>query len=139
MEIPSTALDNALYTALSTDGTLIALQSTRVYKGIADQDATYPYTVMKRVSAVPDYTLGDTVWFRVLYQFDVYDNGTDGADWRDTNAITDRLNALLTRGTLTITGFTLRGCLLELSMDTHEVHEGVAYPMSRSQFALYVN
>jgi hypothetical protein len=139
MPSPSTALDNALYTKITTDATLITLQSTRLYKGIADNGTSYPYTVMQVVSVVPSYTLGGPETNRCLYQFKAYDDGESGADWRDTNAIIDRLDAILTDGALTISGFTLRYCRLELRFDMAEEKEGIIYPVTISQFGIEVN
>jgi hypothetical protein len=139
MPSPSTALDNALYTKITTDATLITLQSTRLYKGMADAGATYPFTLTKVVSEVPRYTLGGVETYRILYEFKAYDDGESGADWRDTQAITDRLDAILTDGTLTITGFTLRYCRLELRFDMAEEKEGIIYPVTISQFGIEVN
>jgi len=46
-----------LYTAITGDATLSALIGTRLYPGIASQDAQTPYCTYNEISLIGDYTL----------------------------------------------------------------------------------
>ena len=91
------AIDEALYTLLTGDVTLMALVEG-VYNAVtpadADEDVAvdYPLVIFQQVSGVDDYTLGVRVRTQYAYQFRVI--GT-GLDMKPLNDALERIEALL--------------------------------------------
>lgn len=104
--------NDALYDFLHADATLLALAPGDVWNQVADETAALPYVVFQRVTAVPDYTGGQTLSSeRAVYMIKAYavDTATKSGQ-RLVAQIVDRLKTILRDAALAITGSTTLAC-----------------------------
>ncbi len=96
------ALEDALYSKLSGDATLLTYVTGGVFNTVVE-DPTYPYLVFQKVSGNPTYTLIQNISEPYLYQIRCIAKGYDKNGIMNALA---RVKALLNRQTLTVTGYT---------------------------------
>lgn len=96
------ALETTLYTTLSGDTTLASKVPGGVHNTVAPGGAGYPQLIFQKVSGSDEYTWSQRIRRRFLYQVRVIDAG--GPDKDGLLEALDRVDALLTDGTLTMTG-----------------------------------
>lgn len=136
----SVAVRRALYGKLAGDTTLTGLlhapptgYSQSIYYQQAPQGAQEPYVVFNKQAGTPSYALSaktmDTdVWLV---------KGIDRSDTADTaDAISSRLDALLTDASLSISGKTHLYLRRESDVDYSEVVDGATYRHSGSLYRL---
>jgi len=97
-----TTLKEALYNKLKTDCTLKA-SVTGVYEGIAPASATYPFLSYQVTSADDAYTLGRRISTAYVVSVRCVDQAASPAT---ANTVMDRVDAIMTDGTLAVTGKT---------------------------------
>lgn len=138
----SVATRRAIYGKLAGDSTLTSLLgapatgfSQNVYYQQAPAGATYPLVIFSKQSGTPTYTsktgtaaFDDEVWLV---------KGIDRSGTADTaDAIASRLDALLTDGTLSISGRSQMYLRRESDMDYAETAEGQVYRHAGSLYRL---
>ena len=101
------ALETAIYSALSTDATLVAKVPGGVYNTVAPYAPAAPYLVFTLVASAPAYSIGAKVYEEYRYQFSVHARASTPAAIVEA---VDALDALLDRKTLTVTGETFWLC-----------------------------
>ena len=87
-----------IYSTLTTDATLSALISTRVYRDQAPEAATFPFVTFTQIDAVPvKNAFADILMDGERWQISAYD---DGKTYTTVNSIAARIRTLLhkTRG-----------------------------------------
>lgn len=137
----SQATRRAIYGKLAGDSTLTNLLDTApsgwsksIYYEHAPTDATFPYVIFQKQAGTPRYafnstnTMNDEVWL-----VKAVDKG-DSADAADS--ISSRLDALLTDGSISISGKTQLYLRRESDVDYAEDADGVTYRHSGSLFRL---
>lgn len=129
----------ALYAKLTGDSDLTKLlaTSTSVYADQAPQGAGYPFVVFNQQSGPKIFSHVGLAFDNPLYLI----KGVDKSDTASTvkaNQIADRLEALLTDATLTITGRTLAYLRPEQAISYAETVEGRPVFHRGLLFRLYV-
>jgi len=133
-----------LYGKLAGDSTLTNQLGTPapgrthgIYYQIAPADAGFPYVIFQKQAGTPTYTfkaghaaIDTEVWLIK----GVATTPGDPSDQADT--ISSRLDALLTDGTVTISGATQMYLRRESDVDYSEVNEGQEYKHSGALFRL---
>lgn len=123
------ATDDSLFNKLTADsgaGGVATLATGGIFKAGAHQGASYPFVDYQDVSNTPVYRFGGEAHRRLRYRLRVW---SDSESWDVIGQIADRLEALLTDGTLTISGWNLKLMRLFNRFDTHEEDGGIVYPM----------
>jgi hypothetical protein len=119
-------LDDALeakFTADNGAGGIATLATGGWFKLFASQgQATGRYIVYREITGDPRYQFGGEACRELRYEMKIYDDV--GESWAQSSAITDRLEAILTDGTLSITGWTLIYFRLRRRFDEAEEGEG---------------
>jgi hypothetical protein len=101
------ALERGLYSKLTGDGTLMALTATAtsVYPDVAPQDAALPFIIFSPSGQSTDeYVLGARAFETLDYLVKAV---AAGFDPEAANDISERIDALLTNGTVTVAGYTV--------------------------------
>jgi len=128
----SAAVRAGIYSKLTGDATLIAFLSgsTAVYHAVAPDTATYPLVIFQKQASTPRYTHRQRAWDEELWTI----KGVTRADSAVADNIASRLDALLTDGTLTITGKTFMSLRRESDVEYPDVdgdqiyrHAGATY------------
>lgn len=136
----SVAVRRAIYGKLSGDTTLTNLLGTAapgytksIYYQQAPEKAGFPYVVFSKQSSTPRYALGGRLYDNDLWLIKAVDrrDTADGAD-----AISSRLDALLTDASLSISGKTQLYLRRESDVDYPENSDGVVYHHAGSLFRL---
>ena len=137
----SVAVRRAIYGKLAGDSTLTALlepsppagYSKSIYHQQAPQGAGFPYVVFNQQSANPMYSFASLAMDQDLWLIKGVDRNpsSDKAD-----GIADRLDALLTDGTISISGKTQLYLRREGLMSYPETEDGVLYRHSGHLFRL---
>lgn len=95
-------LEEALYSKLTGDATLMALVTGGVHNTIAFEKAPYPLLLFQLIGANEDYTFTKRVSVQYRYQVKAIAVGYDNEPcWAAMN----RVDTLLTDATLTVTGY----------------------------------
>jgi hypothetical protein len=137
-----TGVRRALYGKLAGDTTLNNLLATppadrtkSIYYGFAPDSARYPFVILNRQSGTPSYTLATKPAFETdVWLIKVVDRNTDTDP---AEAVSQRLNALLTDASLSIAGGDVVLWLRrESDVDYQEVVEGVTFVHGGSLFRL---
>ena len=112
----SQAIRRAIYGKLAGDSTLNALLATppagrskSIYHQQAPDDAEYPFVIFNKQAGTPEYAIGARAFDNELWQVKgVVTTETPSTSSVDdvVDAIASRLNALLTDGTISISGAT---------------------------------
>ncbi len=97
------ALDDALYAKLSGDATLMALVPGGVHNLVARKPG-YPFLVFQKVSCTPSYTLTQIIRETYVYQIRCIGKGATSKATLESALL--RVQALLNRQPLTVTGYT---------------------------------
>ena len=135
MADPTKALETAIYTTLSGDATLSG-KVAGVYNTLAPEDAAYPLVVFQQVAVTPHNALGARNYWQYLYQFRVIDEGLSKAMILDALA---RIDALLERQPLTVTGATVLAILRDSDLpDMATVEGGTVYQQVGAQWRFWV-
>lgn len=136
----SVPIRRALYGKMAGDTTLTALLATppagyskSIYYQQAPEGATYPYVIFNKQAGTPRYALGDRIHDNEIWLIKAVDR-SDTADTAD--AIASRLDALLTDGTLSISGNTQLYLRRESDVDYPETVDGALYRHAGSNFRL---
>lgn len=136
----SIAPRRAIYGKLAGDTTLTSMlgtppagKSQNIYDGVAFQNAGFPYVVLNKQSGTPAYALGSRAYDNEVWLIKGVDRGTD-ADV--VEAISARLDALLTDATISISGRTQLYLRRISDVDYAEVVDGTIYRHSGSLFRL---
>ncbi len=94
---------SAIHTALAGDSTLTSTYGVSgVHADIAPRHATYPFLTFGLVTAPDHYTFGQRSWTEGYWQVRAWD---DRPSTERVALIMGRVDAVLTDGTLPITGF----------------------------------
>lgn len=133
-----TTLTNMLATPPGEPGSLAAQYSKAIWYEIAQEGATFPYVILQQQAGTPRYALTTNgaapAFDNEVWTIKGVDKSTSG-DVADNIAV--RIDALLTDGTISISGKTQ----LYLRRDTDlppyaEVRDGVVYRHSGALFRL---
>lgn len=107
--------------------------SKNIFYEVAPQAALPAYVIFNKQSGTPRYSLANLAMDNDIYMV----KGVDRSDTADTvDAISSRLDALLTDGTLSISGKTQLYLRRESDIDYSEVVDGVTYRHSGALFRL---
>lgn len=125
----------ALYGKLAGDTTLNNLLGTpadgyskSIYYQRAPSGADFPYVVFSKAAGTPRYTLGSRAYDNDVWLVKAVDRSDDTADTADpVDNIAARLDALLTDGTLSISGRTQLFLRRESDVEYPEVVDGTLY------------
>jgi len=136
----SVAVRRALYGKMAGDGTLISMLGTpptgynqSIFHDVAPSGSRYPYVVFKQQTGTPTYALGARAFDNDLWLI----KGVDGNQDSDpVDAIASRLDALLTDGTISISGRTQLYLRRESDVPFSEVVNGVLIRHHGSLFRL---
>lgn len=118
------AVKAALHTKLTGGTALTALLSgtAAVYEKLGPRGATPPYVIYQKQAGSPRHTLGDgKAWDSHVFLVKAV---TDEPSAKVAGDIAAQVDALLDRGSLTITGGTALICRRETDVDYHELSEG---------------
>jgi len=131
------AIEAILYSTLTADtaaGKLMTIVSG-VYNTVAPYAATYPFVVLNLVDSDDVYTLTQRIRTRYRYQIKCVGKGLD-----NTVAISamSRIDTLLNRVTLAVTGYTFWVCERVSGMAFVEENAGVFYQHVSSDFKIEV-
>ena len=136
----SVAIRRALYGVMAGDTTLNALLGTpptgfakSLYYQQAPQGAGFPYVIFQHQAGTPAYAMAERAYENDVWLIKGVDRSTN-ADPVDT--IASRLDALLTDGTLSISGQTQLYLRRESDVSYQETVDGVRYLHSGSLFRL---
>lgn len=136
----SVPVRRALYGKMAGDTTLTAMLgspasgfSKAIYYEIAPQGSSFPYVIFSKQSGTPRYAISARAFDDDVWLIKAVDR-SEGADAAD--GIASRLDALLTDGTISISGRTQLYLRRESDVDYSEVIDGVAYRHSGSYFRL---
>jgi hypothetical protein len=136
------ALKVGLYSKLTSDATLLGYLGTRsdaaksVYDKIADEDAVYPLLVYRFTDpgGQDDYTL--SVRADVVYQLEV-EAVAEGYDATAAEQAIERVDTLLTDGTVTVSGYTIMYIRRVASWEDFEVgNAGEVYQVAGARFRI---
>lgn len=101
-------LDTAIQAVLAADngaGGVFTLSTGGIFQAKAPQGVFPPYTLWQEATDVPGYTFGNTLKFdHFFYVFRAFAVDANTSGPYQAGAIADRLKALLTNPTLTVTG-----------------------------------
>lgn len=142
----SLAIRRAVYGKLAGDVTLVAMlnqtpptgYAKSIYYQQAPANAGFPYVIFSKMSGVPRYAIGarafdNDIWLvKGVVRADPKTAGS--ADTVDN--IASRLDALLTDGTLSISGKTQLHLRRDSDVDYPEEADGVIYQHAGSTFRL---
>jgi hypothetical protein len=127
----SVEIRRALYGKMAGDTTLTNLLGTAasgytraIYYQLAPQGADEPYVIFQQQAGTPRYTFGERAYDNDLWLVKAVDENID-ADPVDT--IASRLDALLTDGTINISGRVQLYLRRESDISYAEVADGVRY------------
>jgi hypothetical protein len=136
----SVATRRAIYGKLSGDTTLTGLlgaapasYTKSIYYGIAPEGAAYPFVIFNKQASTPYYALSERVLDNDVWLIKGVDRSS-GADVVD--AIASRLDALLTDGTISISGHTQLYLRRESDVDYSEESDGVVFRHAGSLYRL---
>lgn len=137
----SVAVRRALYGKLAGDGTLTGLLGTppsgfsqSIYYQLAPQNAGHPFVIFQQQSGTPSYALGERAYDNEIWLVKGVDKSTD-ADVVD--AVASRLDALLTDGTISISGNTQLYLRRQSDLPAYaEVVDGARYLHAGALFRL---
>lgn len=136
----SVAVRRAIYGKLAGDNTLTGLLHTpptgfsqSIYYQEAPSTAQYPFVIFQKQSGTPTYSLSANAFDNDLWLIKGVDRSTD-AD--PVDAISSRLNALLTDGTLSISGKTQLYLRRELDVEYPETVEDQRFLHAGSLYRL---
>jgi hypothetical protein len=104
------ALEVALQAKLVGDTTLMALIPGGVHNVVATDPVVYPHLVFQKIDGDPAYTFTERINVVYLYQIRVIGQGPSKEAISDALA---RVDALLTRQTLTVSGYAFWFCQRE--------------------------
>lgn len=94
---------SALVTAITGDSTITStLGVTGAHMDLAPDTAAYPFVTLSFVTAPDIYTFGARAWTDGLWQIRAWDNRPSTKRVAD---VMERIDALLTDQTLTVTGY----------------------------------
>jgi hypothetical protein len=136
----SVAVRRAIYGKLAGDTTLTNLLGTpptgvskSIYHENAAQGARFPYVIFFKASGVPRYAIGALAMDNETWTI----KGVDKSGSADTaDGIATRLDALLTDGTISISGKTQLYLRREDDVEYEEVIDGVRYKHSGARYRL---
>lgn len=134
----SVATRRALYGKMAGDSTLTTMLGTPpsgyakgIYYQQAPQGAAFPYVIFSKSTGTPRYALGNRAFDNDVWLI----KGVDRRDTADTvDNIASRLDALLTDGSLSISGATQLYLRRESDVDYSETVDGVVYRHSGAYF-----
>lgn len=136
----SVAVRRAIYGKMSGDTTLTALLATpptgvtkSIYHQVAPEGADLPYVVFFKTAGTPVYAIGARAYDNEVWTIKGVAK-TGSADVAD--GIASRLDALLTDGTISISGRTQLYLRRESDVEYGEVEDGVRYHHSGGLFRL---
>jgi len=136
----SVATRRALYGKLSGDTTLNTLLATpptgyskNIFYEVAPQGAQFPYVILSKQAGTPAYALGGRAVDNDIWMV----KGVDRSGTADAvDNIADRLDALLTDGSISISGRTQLYLRRESDVTYAEVTDGVVYRHAGSLYRL---
>lgn len=96
------AMGSALFSTLDGDATLDSLGCAGVYLDMAPQAAAYPFLVIGLVASDDAYTFGVRSHQEAAWQVTAWDQGGSA---RRAGQLMDRVDQLLTDGTVTVSGY----------------------------------
>lgn len=140
----SVAVRRALYGKLSGDTTLNGLlgaapsgYSKSIYYEVAPEGADFPFVVFSKQASTPSYALASRVLDEDVWLIKgVGRSEASHADADAVDAIASRLDALLTDGTISISGRIQLYLRRESDVDYAEVEDGVIYQHAGSLYRL---
>jgi hypothetical protein len=136
----SVATRRALYGKLSGDVTLNALLGTpatgyskSIYYQLAPQGANFPCVILSKQAGTPRYALGERAYDNDVWLIKGVDKNLSGDP---VDNVASRLDALLTDGTISISGRTQLYLRRESDIDYSEVVDGTVYRHAGSNYRL---
>jgi hypothetical protein len=136
----SVAIRRSIYGKLAGDTTLNNLLGTpapgyahSIYYQIAPPSASFPYVIFNKSSSVPTYTLATNALDTDVWTVKGVDRNSD-TDPVDN--IASRLDALLTDGTISISGKTQLYLRRDGDYNYAEPHEGQVYNHAGGEYRL---
>lgn len=131
------AVTAALYSKLSSDGTLTGMLAgtTAVYQGVAPAGAATPFVVFDTQAAVDTYVLGGRATEDYLFLVKAITKGRSAAR---AGTIADRVDAVLTDGTLSVSGQNHLYLRREGQIRYEEIDQGDTYWHVGGQFRIVV-
>lgn len=138
------AVKRAVYGKLSGDSTLTNLLGTpasgyakSIYFEQAPQGAQFPYVIFSRSAGTPRWTFKQEAFREDVWMVKGVDRQSATSNTADTaESIADRVEALLTDASLSISGEGLMWLRPESTVDYAEVVDGVTFRHSGSDFRL---
>ena len=140
----SVAVRRALYGKMAADVTLVALlgipatgYTKSIYHQFAPEGAGFPYIVFNKESGNPSYGFGGRALDDELWLIKGVDRPVPPSTSTDAvENIASRLDALLTDGAISISGYTQRWLRREMDVEYPEEIDGVAYRHAGAQYRL---
>ncbi len=136
----SVATRRAIYGKLAGDSTLngllgapVAGYTKALYYEVAPENPHFPYVIFQKQSGTPTYSLASDAFDSEVWTVKGVDHSTT-ADAVD--AVATRINALLTDGTLSISGKTQLYLRRDSDLDYAEVTDGEIYRHSGAMYRL---
>lgn len=131
----SVAVRRGLWAKMAADSTLTGLLGgTAIYHAQAPENVSYPFVVFNKQSGVPIYAFSSTAAFEnEIWTIKAVDCNTTSDR---VDAIATELDALLTDGTITVTGATLAYLRRDSDVELTETSNGETYQHAGAQFRL---
>jgi len=117
-------VDAGFRTLLNADATLVALGSTGAYRLKAPQSASLPYVIYNQMAGVDEYTFDGRSGRSLVYQARAV---TAGPSALTAEQMAERLDAVLTDGSLSVNGWTVQRIRRESDVVFEETADGVTY------------
>lgn len=120
------AVKTGLYDKLAGDATLVGLlaSTTSVYDKVAPQGAALPYVIFQKQAGSPRYTMGGRAYDDNVYLVKAV---TESPSAKVAGQIAERVDALLTNGSLTLTTGSLMVMRREQDVEYEETTDGRTY------------
>lgn len=116
---PSGSLQQAMYTRLSSDATLVTTLGAQVYDNVPDS-AAFPYVVIGDVTEGPNDTMGKTGRDLTV----TVHSWSQTKSWKQIKDVQNRVDLLLDRWAVTVTGWSATHMLQEF-FETFRDPDGV--------------
>lgn len=135
-----TPVADAIYSKLTTDtgaGGINTLSTGGFHNGgVAPQGTARPFVTYQFAAITPEYTFPNEYWRWLRVNFKCY--GVQEQGWSLPGQMADRLEAILTNGTLSISGYVLKVMHLRQRLDLAEPEDGILYPITLLDYELAI-
>lgn len=135
-----TPVVNALYSKFTGDTGASGLNTLSVggFHNADDvpQGTARPFTTYQVASATPEYVFTDEYWRRLRVFFKCY--GAENQGHGEPGQMADRIEMLLTDGTMNISGWVLKYMRLVNRQDLVEKEDAISYPFVLLDYAIEI-